>query len=280
MARDSIYGRLLNASKVPEWVFGGDYGDISNTLNRREMGYEQLQEQELKNEQRQMANDEARRSNDYENALGDIFANGQKPATLRDLYTAAQQKAIETGNSGMALKLEDALREQQQKEEAKKFSDLTTASKIAEDYSYEKTKELFPWMSKEDYNSIRAPKARAPGAPKEEKMYKMVGPDGVEEIVPQSQFNLKAKSGYKSGKSDIMDVIAQIAGNPNGSTIDNLSDEQRGLSKKMAAEAGLTPSPTPVAGTIQSGDIAPRDMKVKVPGTNEVLTIKKGNRIP
>jgi hypothetical protein len=268
-----MYGQMVSA--VPDWVFGGEYGQVANVLTDRDQRAANLRRTELSNDIDEIAVEDKRRRNEYEKSIGDVLGGSMDtPLTLRDLYQLQRRKALETGNPDIAMQIEEKLRQQEESQAAKKFSELTTAAKLADDYSYEKTRELFPWMTKADYDEIRRPKTKGSGEPKKEKAYKMIGPNGIEELVPESQFNARAQQGFKSKRSELEDLIDRLSSDSlNREAVDDLSDRQRGLSQAVAPGGGAS-------ATMESGQVAPRDMKLRDPQTGQMIVIRKGERIP
>lgn len=141
MARSSMYGSI--ASMIPKWVFGGDYGDISNDLNQRESSYEILQGQQQINDARQIQIDEARRAQALDSLLADRFG-GQQPTSMRDAYKTAVTSAFELGDVGAAFDYQQKLDTLEEAARRQKLIDLKSAADLSQVFGYDRVNEAMP----------------------------------------------------------------------------------------------------------------------------------------
>lgn len=131
--RSSAYGNILG--QIPDWVFGGEFGDISNLLNARDMGYEKLQAQELQNDENQLDLENKRRRADLQEELRkrDIFGGNQDaPLTLRDMYGRVRDASRDLGSVEdyiqMQEKIEAIDRQQKLDKQQEDYKAALTAS--------------------------------------------------------------------------------------------------------------------------------------------------------
>lgn len=202
MARSSVYSRALS---LPDWVLGGEYGDIAKTLNSREQSYEQLQAQEQVNDQRQIALDKAEEQAAFEDALSERFGEN-RPTSMRDAYEQMIDLAYETGNPLDAIAYESDLNKQ-------KRSELSDAINLSPKLSYEKINELYPdLISESDYNLSRA-KRGGSGAPRERFVRAINPKNGFETEIPWSKAEEAQKLGWILDPStDMREQILQEVG--------------------------------------------------------------------
>lgn len=141
MARSSMYGSI--ASMVPKWVFGGDYGDISNELNARDLSYENLARTEIANDQARLQLQQEQRSQELDQMLAEKF-QGQRPASMKDAYISAIDAAFTVGDVDTALKYQGAVEKLDEMERRQKFEDLKGAASLAQMVDYNRVNEALP----------------------------------------------------------------------------------------------------------------------------------------
>ena len=110
MARTSSYGNMLN--QLPNWVFGGEFGQISNLLTDRDQRRASLMQTEQQNDLREIALEDQRRQEEMDRKMRemDIFGgNDQTPATLRDMYGRMRDVAKEMGSYEDVLKMQEKI---------------------------------------------------------------------------------------------------------------------------------------------------------------------------
>lgn len=260
MARSSAYGQMI--SQLPNWVLKGEFGDISNMLNNREQEYEQTQNAQLTNDLNQMKLEEQQRQADFEEELRrrDIFGgNSDEPLTLRDMYGRVRDVAQEMGNVDHILKMEEQLQ------------------KLQEAQAKEERQKLL--QGRDDQEWEWKVENRKKGQPRNEAGYWMKDPEGNEWLIPKSQVNAKVAEKWKRAKNsddpfaellrdeEQSDAPASNAPKPGEAAM----QEQKALTKEIKDQA---------AGTVKSGDVAPRDMIIRDKVTGRKITIRKGEIIP
>lgn len=159
MARNSAYGNILSSMKMPDWVFGGEYGDISNMLNQRDNAFEVLQQNELQNEQRQIVLDKQRRMNEYEKSVPNMPSDPTDPLSLGEMYRLQIAQANKTGNPDVASEIQVKLAELEKQQEKQKIADFTNAANMADTISPEVLGQIYPNFptseARKIYNSRR-----------------------------------------------------------------------------------------------------------------------------
>lgn len=250
MARNSTYGLLLNSLKIPGWVFGNDYGDLSNTLEKRDQEIEDTQTKSMLNEANQLRLDAAKREADFSASLSDIFKDNPQP-TLRDLYQAQIQKAIETKNADKAVKLQEDLLKYDELEKSKKNDAFVKAATLADNLSPDVLASQYPDFPRSEseriFNERRKKKGSGDGeGPKKEKTYRMYNPETKDYVpdVPRSKYDQAKEAGY-------MDVS-----NPNFDDALEANDNARRRADKTKG-GGLVDALTPWKGSVSSSS-APR----------------------
>lgn len=198
MARSSAYGQMI--SQLPNWVLKGEFGDISNLLNRREQEYEQTQNAQLINDLNQMKLEEQQRQADFDEELRrrDIFGgNSDEPLTLRDMYGRVRDVAREMGNIDEVLKFEERLQKLQEAQAQDERQKLLQGRQDEE------------WGWKVQDRKTRGSGGSAGGVGNEIKGADiLISPDGQPELVRKSEYNAKIESGYID--PDLQDMIKEI----------------------------------------------------------------------
>lgn len=219
MARNSLYGSFLN--QLPPWVLGGEYGQIAGVLNARENSFENV----AQNKQQTLENDfklqDRQQAQDLENALTDIWASEQRPATLKDMYGAIANAGAETGNPLTSMDAMAKLAQLDKEAQDKKLADLKNAMSAADVLGYERLNQLFPGAltpgeaAKIMQDSQRRERSAASATGRS---YIMVDPTtGAPQLVPASEFNAKANQGWRqpkgaSGSDLFMQMMGQMMG--------------------------------------------------------------------
>ena len=138
--RRSLYGSLLNQIDVPEWVFGGEYGDITRLLGNREMANQKVEQNDLLLEENRREAEERRRLDEYEKSLEDTVGTG----SLREMYQRRMRKALETGNADIAAQLEEKLIALDERKENEKLKNRREALKMSSDFPFEAIDAIYP----------------------------------------------------------------------------------------------------------------------------------------
>lgn len=128
---------------VPNWAFGGDYGDISNMLNNRDSSYENLKRQEIANDANAIELEAMQRRLRVNDALAGQFQQAP-PATIRDAYMQMRGAAFDAGDVGTALDIQTKLENIDKAARQQKLADLEGAAQFAPVLGYERLNELFP----------------------------------------------------------------------------------------------------------------------------------------
>jgi len=180
--RSSSYGNMLG--QLPDWVFGGEFGDISNLLNNREQEYQQTRGAETTNDMREIALEEQRRQQrmDEEMRNSDIFA-GEKQPTLGEMYDTKRKIAMQYGSIDDVLGIEKELAQIKAAQE-KQARDQAEQSRKDQKWNWEI----------EDRKKGRG-SDRGDGEIKGTTT--LISPDGSPELIKKSEYNAKIKAGYR-----------------------------------------------------------------------------------
>lgn len=224
--RSSAYGNILG--QIPDWVFGGEFGDISNLLNNREQEYEQTRQAQTLSDIRDIALEQQQRQQqiDEEMRNSDIFADGRQP-TLGEMYDAKRKIAMQYGGIDDVLGIEKELGQIRAAQE-KQARDQVEQDRKDQKWNWEV----------EDRKKGRG--SGGGGGDDEIKgTTTLIRPDGSPELVKKSEYNAKIKAGYRDP-----DIENALLLNPTPS-------------KKPSSTGGswlpyedppmVTPSPTPLA---------------------------------
>jgi hypothetical protein len=181
-----MYGSV--ASMIPEWAFGGDYGDISNMLNNRDLSYENLKRQEIANDANAIELEAMQRRSRINDALAGQFQEAP-PATIRDAYMQMRGAAFDAGDVGTALDIQNKLENIDKAARAQKISDLEDAAKLAPVLGYARLNEFFPGaLTPQEAGAIAQYHRRTLGDGSKEKMLDAIDPStGFFSQIPLSQ---------------------------------------------------------------------------------------------
>lgn len=148
---------------IPNWVFGGDYGDITNMLNSRDLSFENLQQQEIANDINSVRRDAIKRRANMDEMVAEQFANEQ-PATIRDAYLQMRGAAFDAGDVESALKIQEQLDNVDEAARRQKLTNLEGASRFANVLGYDRLNEFFPdALSREEAAAIAQSRRRGVG---------------------------------------------------------------------------------------------------------------------
>jgi hypothetical protein len=109
--------------QLPNWVLGGEFGDISNLLTDRDQRTANLRRDEQLNTAREIDLENKQREAELEREIrnrGIFGGNDQGPITLRDMYGRVRDTAAELGSYEDAIRMQEkieSLERQQQQDE-------------------------------------------------------------------------------------------------------------------------------------------------------------------
>jgi hypothetical protein len=270
MARTSPYGDLLQGipgAKMPEWVFGGEFGDIENDIIRTEFGRRQSEARALQNDQLEFDLDKARRNRDFQDELAGVFEQN-KPATMRDMYRVGAEQALGQGRADIAFQMQDKLDELDRQEKQRKLQDTQLALSIGKmnpDEAARMNPQIFSpdvvaRMKKEaELEMARAARlARGDDTPKPDKGKNFIVDNaGKIDVVPDSELRQKIQEGWRPATAEFLKQVnqnleaqaLQQEAKPGGWTI-------------FAAE----PTPVPSAEAQRGGSARPQAAALPPPG--------------
>lgn len=188
-SRTSIY---TNALKLPDWVMGGEFGDISTIMNNRDRQYETVAQAEQQTEKNQYDLEAKQREERMREILNDRMGTS-RPATIRDAYQQMADAAYEAGDPESALEYEAKREAYDQAQLAKKRAEFSGAIGIADNAGYDRVNELYPGvLTSDDYNRNQR-RARA----STEKTYPMYNTETkkIDPAVPYSEAMQRQDSG-------------------------------------------------------------------------------------
>lgn len=145
MARNSLYGGYLNRiddtqSKIPNWVFNSDYGELDRQLQNADQQAWQTETARQNAYNNQYQNEILQEKIQREDALNQAFRNSP-PATIREAYSLMLQKAQDMGDYEDIVSGLSKLEKLDEAERDKRFSDITSAynmgridPKLADEY--------------------------------------------------------------------------------------------------------------------------------------------------
>lgn len=237
-SRTSIY---TNALKLPDWVMGGEFGDLSRIMNARDLGYESVAQSEQQTEKDAYALEAQRRLDDMRQALSDQYGN-RRPGTMREAYQQLIDAAYEAGDPIKAIDLQGKIDDLNESERQNRLSDLTKAGQIAQMYGPEVASQYFPELSSRVLADTSNRKGRSGGSAGKERSYEMIDDQGRPKLVPESEYNARSDQGWKRNKSSnpLNDMIAEML---QGANVGGLPGEEQVQSQKQTVEDLKTATP-------------------------------------
>ena len=139
--RSSVYS---NALKLPEWVFGGDYGDLSTLMNNRDKSYETTEQARQLTESNQYKLDAAEKAQAFSDLVGEQFQGDSQPKTLRDAYQRMIQAANESGNPLEGVDLLEKVDNLERQSSKDRLVDLNSARDFADTGSTDLVRSFLP----------------------------------------------------------------------------------------------------------------------------------------
>lgn len=131
---------------------GGEFGDLANIMNQRDMDYEKLQQQEMLNDQNEITLESQRRKDRTREGLSTRLG-GKTPTSVREAYEQMIEAAYESGDPISAMEYQAKADEYDQAQVEKRRKEFSGAINLAPDAGYDRIEELYPGvLSKEDYN--------------------------------------------------------------------------------------------------------------------------------
>jgi hypothetical protein len=221
MARTSPYGDLINipGMKLPEWVFGGEFGDIENDIIKTEFARRQSDARALANDQDELKLNQARELQDFYKGLSDVFGEN-KPATMRDMYRVGAEQALGQGRADIAFQMQDKLDELDRQEKQRKLQDTQLALSIGKmnpDEAARMNPQIFSpdvvaRMKKEaELEMARAARlARGDDTPKPDKGKNFIVDNaGKIDVVPDSELRQKIQEGWRPATAEFLKQVNQ-----------------------------------------------------------------------
>ena len=243
-SRTSVY---TNALTLPKWVMGGEFGDLSEIMNQRDMDYEKVQQQEMLNDQNEITLENQRRKDRTREGLSTRLG-GKAPTSVREAYEQMVEAAYDAGDPISAMEYQSKIEDYDQAQVEKRRKDFTGAIGIADNTTYDRIEEMYPGiLSRDDYN--RNQRRIAGGGLKSSDMVEVINTEtGVKDRIPWSEARKAQELGWEvnpsaSRQQDILDRIEQkreeLANPPSpgiGKTIKDFFDPTAPVPR---------PSPTP-----------------------------------
>lgn len=224
--RTSLYGSV--ASMIPDWVFGGEYGDLTKLMNAREASYENLwqqQEQTRQQQQRTQINDATIQELQQQQAMADALDQQFKtsrPASLRDAYESMLNLALDSGDSGGVMKAMGFLNDVDESDRKRKLSDLKDAANLAGDgLGFDRINGLFPnVLTSQDVAAIASRSRRGGEGYTDRNVTYLLDPKTRLPVqVPRSEYNNYISAGYLDPtRSDPEKVIKAMMPQGNSDT--------------------------------------------------------------
>jgi len=274
--RSSLYSSAL---QIPEWVYGGEFGDLSKVMNARDIDYERVAQSEQQTEENEI-NLEAKRRKERMRDILNERAGQSRPATIREAYEQMINAAYESGDPVAAMELEGKKQDYEQAQLTKKRAEVTGAIGLADNVDFNRIEELYPGvLTKSDYDKNQRRK-RGEGEEekkKDEKMVTLFGPDGTPEMIPQSRYNEMVRAGYIDPKLDERDP-RQIKADYERKVRESLGEDE---SDSFLIPWGKpSPSPTPTAAQAEPKQDGKGDRARQLPSVkDQVKTIKRKREV-
>lgn len=260
MARGSAYGDMIKM--LPGWVMGGEFGDISNLLNKRDQAYEQTENAEITNDRNQIRLEDERRNADFEEELRkrDIFGGNQDALpTLRDMYGRVRDVAMDIGSYEDVMQLQEK---------------LESLNRQAEQDALEKrTKE-----------SMILARGRGGGGSNKPTIRLENVRTGEKGIYTPDEANEKLGTGdWDFAKNNFLNDLQRMAQQgPSQPEVLGDSRKEKPGEREIEKQRQLTEDIKQSVGSarISSGEVASRDIKIRDPRTGAITIIRKGEVVP
>lgn len=209
-SRTSIYTNALN---LPKWVMGGEFGDLSEIMNNRDISYENVAQKEIVTENANLKLEDDQRKERMREILQERTGNS-RPATIRDAYQEMINAAYDAGDPIAAMEYEGKRQAYEDAQLNKRRSELTGAIAAADNLGYDRLNEYYPGvLSKEDY--IKNQKRKQDGGIKSTDMVVVMNTEtGAKDRIPWSMAPKAQQLGWEvepstSRQQDILDRIEQ-----------------------------------------------------------------------
>lgn len=247
-SRTSVY---TNALKLPDWVLGGEFGDLSRVMNSRDISYEQVAQSEQQTEEDEIDLEAKRRKERMRDILNER-AGQSRPATIRDAYEQMINAAYEAGDPVIAMDLESKKQNYEQAQLNNKRAEVTGAIGLAEKGPYGVLKTVYgdnvP-ISEEDANAIYNRRGRSSSdgrtSERKEKYVEVYDTeDNIIRNVPESE----AEAGQKDGRMIRTDdprllQNMQLTGKPGNAGKNDAKDSADDSGFKVFRDSSLTAAP-------------------------------------
>ena len=154
-SRTSVY---TNALKLPDWVLGGEFGDLSKIMNSRDISYENVAQEEQLTEQNDLNLEREQRKERTREILNDRMGT-TRPTDIGQAYDEMIKAAYEAGDPMAAMEYETKRQAYENAQLAKRRSDVAGAIGLADNLGFDRVEELYPGvLTKDDYNRNQAKK--------------------------------------------------------------------------------------------------------------------------
>lgn len=249
--RQSLYGNMLKS--VPEWVYGGEFGDISTLLNNRDISYENVAQEEIATDDAAMKLEDAQRQERMREILQDRTANS-RPATIRDAYQEMINAAYDAGDPMAAMEYEGKRQAYEDAQRTKRRAELTGALSVADNLSYDRLNKEYPGvLSREDYNRNQR-RVKEGGVKSGDMVVVMNTETGAKDRIPWSMAGKAQELGWEvepstARQQDILDKIEQkreeLANPPSPSIGKTIKDFFDPTATAPVPRPSPTPTPAP-----------------------------------
>lgn len=243
-ARTSLY---TSALKMPEWVFGGDYGDLSKVMNQRDVSYENVAQNEQQTQLNDFKIEDQQRQERMREILNDRMG-ASRPATIRDAYQQMIDSAYEAGDPVMAMDYEAKRQAYEESKVNKRRAELAGAIGLADNLGYDRINEMYPGvLSKDDYTRNQK-RIKDGGVKSSDMVIAMNAQTGTKERIPWSEARKAQELGWEIDPSSARqeDILDGIERRKEEATAQAKGDGRSAIMRFLNPTAPIpAPSPTP-----------------------------------
>jgi hypothetical protein len=196
--RSSLYSSAL---QIPDWVYGGEFGDLSGVMNARDISYENVAQEQQQTEENDF-NLEARRRKERMRDILNERAGQSRPATIREAYEQMINAAYESGDPVAAMELEGKKQDYEQAQLNKRRAEVTGAISLADNMDFNRIEELYPGvLTKSDYDRNQKRK-KAEGVKSSDMVVVMNTTTGAKDRIPWSEARSAQSMGWEVDPSN------------------------------------------------------------------------------
>lgn len=193
-SRTSVY---TNALKLPDWVLGGEFGDLSRVMNSRDLSYENVEQSEQLNDQREYTLEDLERKKNTRETLSTKLG-GKAPATVREAYEKMIEAAYEAGDPIAAMEYQAKVNDYDQAQVARRRKDFADAVGIADNTSYDRIEEMYPGiLSRDDYNRNQKRTQTGTGVKSSDMVEVMNTQTGAKDRIPWTEARKAQELGWE-----------------------------------------------------------------------------------